>query len=169
MNGAASYFSDGCPAGESRNQTAKKMTHTAPSAPKTQNGARHPASEDSKVPAQLVTTIIVVLRMIVAKCEFWGAEENLLRLRDARHFTEWFGRLRDRDEVPFPLGAQLHAETDALEACIAEHGVNVNTALLSEARQARAAIARIIRQLNIDGSSTDRARTAANARWSKRA
>jgi hypothetical protein len=62
----------------------------------------------------------LVLRMIVAKCDHWGPEENLLRLRDARHFAEWFGRLRDRDEVPFPLGAQLHAESTALETCIAE-------------------------------------------------
>src|SRR4051812_44577306 len=67
------------------------------------------------------------------------------------------------------LAAHQADDLALLEACIAEHGVNVNTALLSEARQARAAIARIIRQLNIDGSSTDRARTAANARWSKRA
>ena len=62
----------------------------------------------------------LVLRIIVAKSEHWGTEDNLLRLRDARHFAEWFGRLRDRDEVPFPLGAQLNAETAALEACIAD-------------------------------------------------
>jgi len=62
----------------------------------------------------------LALKVIVAKCEHWGVEDNLLRLREARHFAEWFARLRERDEVPFPLGAQLPADTAALEACIAD-------------------------------------------------
>ena len=52
--------------------------------------------------------------------QHWGVENNLLRLRDTGHFAEWFERLRERDEVPFPLGAQLHADTAALDACIAD-------------------------------------------------
>jgi hypothetical protein len=62
----------------------------------------------------------LALKVIVAKSEHWGVENNLLRLRDTGHFAEWFERLRERDEVPFPLGAQLHADTAALDACIAD-------------------------------------------------
>jgi len=61
----------------------------------------------------------LALKVIVAKCEHWGTENNLLRLRDAQHFAEWFGRLRDRDEA-FPLGIHLQADTAALEACIGD-------------------------------------------------
>ena len=72
------------------------------------------------------------------------------------------------------LAAHQADDLALLEAAIASNGAvltgasgqPVLNAALSEARQARAAIARIIRQLNIDGSSTDRARSAANARWS---
>ena len=62
----------------------------------------------------------LALKVIVAKCDHWGIEDNLLRLRDARHFAEWFERLRERDEVPFPLGAQLNADTGLLETCIGD-------------------------------------------------
>lgn len=60
----------------------------------------------------------LALKVIVAKCDHWGNEDNLLRLRDPRHFKEWFDRLVEKDEVPFRLGAQLHAEIPALDSCI---------------------------------------------------
>ena len=71
----------------------------------------------------------LALKVIVAKCEHWGLEDNLLRLREERHFHEWFGRLRDRDEVPFPLGAQLPADTAVLETCIGDVFENVFASL----------------------------------------
>ena len=62
----------------------------------------------------------LALKVIIAKAEHWGNEENLLRLRDAAHFQRWFAQLCERDEVLFPLGAQLQADSAALEACISE-------------------------------------------------
>ncbi len=60
----------------------------------------------------------LVLKTIIAKAEHWGKDDNLLPLRDAQHFQRWFAQLVERDEVPFPLGAQLQADTSALEACV---------------------------------------------------
>jgi hypothetical protein len=60
----------------------------------------------------------LALRVIVAKCEHWGTEDNLLRFREPRHFAEWFARLHERDDVPFPLGAQLQTDPAVLETCI---------------------------------------------------
>lgn len=60
----------------------------------------------------------LALKVIVAKCEHWGGEDNLLRLRDPRNFEEWSQRLIAADEVPFPLGARLAADPGALEGCV---------------------------------------------------
>lgn len=62
----------------------------------------------------------LVLKVIVARSEHWGNEDNLLRLRDPQHFRRWFDALAERDELPFPLGAQLQADASALETCINE-------------------------------------------------
>ena len=60
----------------------------------------------------------LALKVIVAKAEHWGNEENLLRLRDAAHFQRWFNQLAEQDDVLFPLGAELQADGAALETCI---------------------------------------------------
>lgn len=62
----------------------------------------------------------LVLKVIVARSEHWGNDDNLLRLRDPQHFRRWFDGLAERDELPFPLGAQLQADSGALETCINE-------------------------------------------------
>lgn len=62
----------------------------------------------------------LVLKVIISRGDHWGNEENLLRLRDGRHFAEWYGRLKDRDEVPFPIGAQLQADASILDDCIGD-------------------------------------------------
>jgi len=60
----------------------------------------------------------LALKVIVAKCEHWGTEHNLMRLRDPYNFEEWSQRLIAADEVPFPMGAQLGGDPSALEGCI---------------------------------------------------
>lgn len=60
----------------------------------------------------------LVLKTIVAKCDHWGDETNLLRLREPRNFDEWVKALVGADDVPFPIEAQLEADPGALESCV---------------------------------------------------
>ncbi|MGA2016260.1 MAG: virulence factor SrfB [Opitutaceae bacterium] len=60
----------------------------------------------------------LALKVIVAKCDRWGEEANLMRLRDAGNFEEWTKALIARDEVPFPMEARLQADPAALESCV---------------------------------------------------
>jgi hypothetical protein len=60
----------------------------------------------------------LVLKVIVAKCDHWGSESQLLRLQERRNFEDWANGLIARDEVPFPLEAQIQADPAAIEGCV---------------------------------------------------